>query len=92
LGKKRDNLIAQRNKIHAHNDKDINFDVESVYNGNPLFNKDIDDLIDFAQDYTVSCVEYLSGEQMAHHFGNIDDLEYTLQFVRKGIESKGVPT
>ena len=87
LGKIIDNLRTQRNKIYTHNDRKTNFDVGSVYTDSPLYYKDIDTLLEFAQDFTIFCYESLSGENGWRQFGNIDDWENTLMYAKKGIES-----
>ncbi len=79
------NLREQRNKIYAHNDKDVNFDAEAVYQNNPLSFEDIDILLEFAEDYTAFCYEYLSGDYASLRIKNIDDWKYTLEYVKKGI-------
>ncbi len=85
LSLKRDHLITQRNKIYAHNDKETNFNIDTVYKKNPLSFEDVSALLEFASDYTVFCYEYLSGNHAVLHFNNIDDLENTLVYVEKGM-------
>lgn len=82
------NLIKQRNKIYAHNDQNVNFDIETVYQENPLSTRDIDTLLDFAGDYTSFCYEYLSGNYAALELKYIDDWENTLVFAKKGMDSQ----
>ena len=82
------NLIEQRNKIYAHNDKNVNFDFDTVYQKSPLSTRDVDILLDFAEDYTAFCYEYLSGNYASLGFKNIDDWENTLVFTKKGMDSQ----
>ena len=80
------NLREQRNKIYAHNDRDVNFNLENFYRESPLSYQDIDILMEFAEDYTAFCYEYLSGNYAALEFKNIDDWENTLVYAKKGID------
>lgn len=82
------NLIEQRNKIYAHNDKKINFNFNTVYQKNPMSSRDIDILLAFAEDYTAFCYEYLTGNYASLEFKNIDDWENTLVFAKKGMDSQ----
>ena len=82
------NLIEQRNKIYAHNDKNVNFDFDTVYQKSPLSTRDVDILLDFAEDYTAFCYEYLSGNYASLGFKNTDDWENTLAFAKKGMDSQ----
>ena len=84
----RKKLIEQRNKIYAHNDKDVNFDVDTIYQQSPLSTKDIELLLDFAQDYTMFCYEYLSSNYASLRLKNIDDWDNTLAFAKKGLDSQ----
>lgn len=80
------NLREQRNKIYAHNDRDVSFILETIYRESPLSYQDIDVLLEFAEDYTAFCYEYLSGNYAALKFKNIDDLENTLVYAQKGMD------
>ena len=82
------NLREQRNKIYAHNDREVNFNPETLYRKNPLSYQDIDSLLVFAEDYTAFCYEYLSGNYAALGFKNIDDWKNTLHCVQKGLDFK----
>lgn len=86
LNKERKNLITQRNKIYAHNDRETNFEFNDIYAKNPLFYNDIEKLLEFAEDFTSFCYEYLSGNYAMQKFSNIDDLESTLLYARKGLQ------
>ena len=79
------NLREQRNKIYAHNDRDVNFNLETIYRESPLSYQDIDILLEFAEDYTAFCYEYLSGNYAALEIKNKDDWENTLVYAQKGI-------
>ena len=69
-----------------HNDKNVNFDFDTVYQKNPLSTRDVDILLDFAEDYTAFCYEYLSDNYASLGFKNIDDWENTLVFAKKGMD------
>lgn len=86
LRKERKNLVTQRNKIYAHNDRETNFDFRDIYAKNPLFYNDIEKLLEFSEDFTAFCYEYLSGNYAMQKFSNIDDLESTLLYARKGLQ------
>lgn len=79
------NLREQRNKIYAHNDRNVNFNLETLYRESPLSYQDINVLLEFAEDYTAFCYEYLSGNYAVLEFKNIDDWENTLVYAQKGI-------
>ena len=83
LGAVKKNLTTQRNKIFAHNDKDLNFDLDAIYKSAPLFRDDIEKMLEFAEDYTVFCYESLSGENAVIGFSDIDDWENTLELVKR---------
>lgn len=78
------NLIEQRSKIHAHNDKATNFDYASVWAEYPLTENDVEELLAFAADYLRFCIGILTGIDKAVEYVNIDDWEATLILVREG--------
>ena len=78
------NLIKQRNKIHAHNDAETNFDYESVWTNYPLTDADIRTLIDFAVEFLQCCIELLAGIYKVAEYVNINDWEASLRLVRVG--------
>lgn len=82
------NLREQRNKIYAHNDREVNFNLETIYRDSSLSYQDINNLLEFAKDYTAFCFEYLSGNYATLEFKNIDDWENTLVYTRKGMDSQ----
>ena len=84
LNKIRKNLIAQRNKIYVHNDKNTNFNFEDVYRNQTISNEDADKLISFALDFSRYCIEILTGISKPETYVNINDWEATLMLVSIG--------
>lgn len=76
------NLLERRNKIFAHNDKKVNFDIQVVLKEFPLSAADIQELIDYAVDILQFCIEILSGVCKQVEYVNINDLRATLEAVR----------
>lgn len=79
------NLMKQRSKIHAHNDKIVNFDFDSIWKEFPLSELDVCELIDFAADFLQFCIEILTGVHKVVDYVNIDDWRATLEIVRAGM-------
>lgn len=84
LNKIRNNLVTQRNKIHIHNDKEINFNFEDIYQNQPISNEDADKLIGFALDFSRYCIEILTGVSKPETYVNMNDWEATLMLVNIG--------
>ena len=79
------NLMTQRSRIYAHNDKKTNFDFDSVWEQSPLKESDLCELIDFATEYLRFYIEVLTGISKAATYVNIEDWKLTLEMVRDGI-------
>lgn len=77
-------LRNQRNKIYAHNDLELCFDVERFLESNPICYKDMETLVDLALDICRFVIGWLTGIQKAETFSNIDDWENSLRLVRIG--------
>lgn len=86
LSKKQENIRMQRNKIYAHNDKGSLLDKDDVIKNNPVFYKDIQELIDFALDITQMILEILTGKIQGRTYSNIDDWAGTLMLARLGLK------
>ncbi len=84
LNSKIDNLVKQRNKIYAHNDKELCFDIDDVLNKNPITYNDIQELIDYALDVSRFVIGCLDNVCKPKQYANIKDWEKTLQFVKLG--------
>ena len=78
------NLIEQRSKIHAHNDKLTNFDYDSVWSDYPLSEHDLAELLDFAVDFLQFCVGVTTGVHKVIDYVNINDWQATLTLAREG--------
>lgn len=78
------NLINQRNKIYAHNDRNTNFNFEDIYKKNPIKKVDADKLIDTALDISCFCIEVLTGVAKARDYININDWESSLKMITIG--------
>jgi hypothetical protein len=78
------NLIEQRSKIHAHNDKLTNFDYDSVWSDYPLSEHDIAELLDFAIDFLQFCIGVTTGVHKVIDYVNINDWQATLTLAREG--------
>ena len=86
LSKKQENIRVQRNKIYAHNDENHILEEEKIWDKNPVTYPDIQELIDFALNFTRQILEVLTGASRAVSYGNIDDLKGTLMLVRLGLK------
>lgn len=84
LNPKIENLRVQRNKIYAHNDSNSIFDIDAVIKKNPLNMADIRVLIECAIDISIFLLGRLTHIKNPEKYGNIDDLENTLQLVQIG--------
>ena len=78
------NLMEQRSKIHAHNDKLTNFDYNAVWDEYPLTEDNIEELLAFSIDFIQFFIGILTGIQKAVEYTNIDDWGATLTLVREG--------
>lgn len=78
------NLINQRNKIYAHNDRSTNFNFENIHKKNPIIKADADKLIDIALDISCFCIEVLTGVSKARDYININDWESSLKMITIG--------
>ena len=85
-----DNLTIQRNKIYAHNDGDMKFDFETIYEKYSINYSDIKVLIDFSLDVTRLIIGVLTGVNKAEQYTNIDDWVGTLRLVQIGNKYKDV--
>ncbi len=83
------NLIIQRNKLYAHNDKTTNFNSSGVYKQFPIDEDDVNKLINYSLDFSIFCIELLTGVSKAKNSINIEDWERTLDYVRIGFENIG---
>ena len=79
-------LTRQRNKIYAHNDGKLKFNVKECLENNPLRFSDIQTLIDYAFDVTRFVIGALTGIEKATEYSNIDDWKGTLDYVKLGIK------
>lgn len=86
LSKMQENIRMQRNKIYAHNDKESLLDEDIVINNNPVFYKDIQELIDFALDITQMILGILTNKIQARKYSNVDDWAGTLMLARLGLK------
>ncbi len=84
----RDNLIVQRNKIYVHNDKETNFEFDTIYQKKAINNIAIDKLIDYALDLSRYIIEILTGVLKADTYVNMNDWEATLMLVNIGHKYK----
>ncbi|WP_274661725.1 hypothetical protein [Enterococcus lactis] len=80
------NLIKQRNKIYAHNDLDTILSVEKVMSEFPVYYEDISSLIEFSLDFTTFAYAMLTNIQRSSEPLNLNDLENTLDLVKKGMK------
>lgn len=76
----------QRNKVFAHNDEIIIYDINGFLNKNPISYDDIKTLIDFAFDCTELIIGRITDIQKARQYDNIDDLEGALKLIRLGLK------
>lgn len=79
-------LTKQRNKIYAHNDGELKFNVKECLENNPLYLSDIQKLIDYAFDVTRFVIGALTGVEKATTYININDWKGTLDYVKLGIK------
>lgn len=85
-----ENLSVQRNKIYAHNDKELCFNIDEILMENPISFGDIQELIDYALDvsrFVIGCLENVCKQKQ---YENIDDWEMTLRLVRLGNKNRDV--
>lgn len=88
LGAKIKKLIVQRNKMYAHNDKEVDFDFEALEKQNRLFFDDIIELIELAMDLSSFCYELLTGKKRIIRPSQVDDWIDTIRLVKIGLESE----
>ena len=88
LGTKIANLTYQRNKLYAHNDKDLNFDFKYFDENKKLCLDDIEALIEYAVDYTMFCYELFTGRKPVIHPEEISDWKNTIDLVGIGLKYK----
>jgi len=81
-----DNLIKQRNKIYAHNDRNTNFKFDDIYKESPIKKDDANKLIYTALDISCFCIEILTGVSKARDYINISDWEASLKMIKIGIQ------
>lgn len=81
-----DKLTKQRNKIYAHNDGKLKFNVKECMENDPLYLSDIQMLIDYAFDVTRFVIGALTGIEKATAYININDWKGTLNYVKLGIK------
>lgn len=79
-------LTKQRNKIYAHNDGILKFNVKECLGTNPLHFSDLQILIDYAFDVTRFIIGALTGVERTTEYRNIDDWKGTLDYVKLGIK------
>lgn len=85
-----DKLTKQRNKIYAHNDKKLKFNIKECLKNNPLYLSDIQRLIDYAFDVTRFVIGALTGIEKATAYANIDDWKGTLDYVKLGAKYRDI--
>lgn len=83
-------LTRQRNKIYAHNDGELKFNIKECLENNPLYFSDIQTLIDYALDVTRFVIGALTGIEKATTYANVDDWKGTLDYVRLGVKYKDI--
>lgn len=88
LNKITENLKNQRNKIYAHNDGKLGFDLKDFLDQNSLCNLDMQKLIDYAFDVTRFVIGALTGTEKGTSYKNINDWRGTLDYVRIGMKYK----
>ena len=84
LNPKINSFTIQRNKIYAHNDKNLCFNIDEILKKNPIFYNDIQELIDYALDVSRFVIECLDGINIPEQYVNINDWESTLKLVQLG--------
>lgn len=90
LSPKISNLITQRNKIYAHHDKEVCFNIENVISKNPIHYNDIKELIEYALDVSRFVIGFLDDINKPEQCVNINDWEGTLRLVQVGNKYKDV--
>ena len=78
------NLINQRNKVFAHNDRVTNFQFDKIYERSPIKKDDAIALITVALDVSCFCIEILTGTSKAREYSNINDWESSLEMIKLG--------
>lgn len=86
LSKKQERVRKQRNKLYVHNDMGRILDEASFLEKNPVYYSDLREMIEFAIDSIGLILDTLTGVPQANQYANIDDLENTLVFAKKGLE------
>lgn len=84
------NLITQRNKIYAHHDKEVCFNIENIINQNPICYNDIKKLIEYALDVSRFVIGFLDDINKPEQYVNINDWEGTLRLVQVGNKYKDI--
>lgn len=80
------NLIAQRNKIYAHNDKMAIEDMQVLIKKNLLKKFDVQELINYALEISKFIIACLTGINKCDEPVNIDDWQVTLSYAKLGIK------
>ena len=80
------NLINQRNKIYAHNDRNTNFEFEAIHKASPIKKEDAEALIETALDISCFCTEILTGVSKARDYININDWAASLEMIKIGAQ------
>lgn len=78
------NLLKQRNKVYAHNDRDSLGNIEEVISKFPLYRKNIESLISFSLEFCQFVISLLTGINEPDQPANINDWEETLHLARLG--------
>lgn len=76
-------LKEQRDKIYAHNDKQVNFNAETILSQYPLDDEKIGNLIKVALDISIFVISTLSKIKKSEKYENIGDWENTLKLISK---------
>ena len=88
LSKKQKHIQVQRNKIFAHNDEQRILDTNNVYEKNPVFLCDLQELTEFALDVTRLILGSLTDICRATSCSNIGDWEATLILAQLGMKQR----
>lgn len=86
LETKINNLLKQRNKVYAHNDKKAIKSIDDILSKYPLNHSDIEALVSFPLNYCQFILAITTGINKAKAPNNIDDWKNTLTLVRLGEE------
>ena len=78
------NLLKQRNKIYAHNDKDSLRNIDKTIKEFPISRSDVNAMTEFATEFSRFVIALLTGVNKAATPVNIDDWQNTLRLVRLG--------